>query len=1036
VGLSQLGRLSLGGLAAISLGGFAAPVSGQIIPDTTLGSEASIASPNRTVRGLPATLIEGGAIRGRNLFQSFREFNVSDGQRVYFANPVGIDSILSRVTGSNPSRIFGLLGVDGAANLFLMNPNGILFGANARLDIAGSFVATTADRLTFENGQTFSARNPEAPPLLTVTLRPNLPYGTNYQGNISHAGNLAVGTGQTLSLQGNTVTTQGNLTAPGGTVQVLGDRVTLLPGTAIDVSTVGGGGTVLVGGEFQGKGEVPNAWETFVAPGVTINADAIATGDGGRVIIWADNDTQFAGTISARGGATSGNGGFVEVSGKQTLSYNGFVDTAAPNGRTGTLLLDPFDFEVNAFNVDSINQAVANVILTADNNITFNAPISMANAGIGLTATAGNNIFVNQSIETNRGAIGLFAGNGLFLNGVTIDTNRTKAPGTVAGVLELRGGNQVSIVNSRLFSRSDSDGRAFSAIGIASPNGSVQIQNSFMSTTNFGSGFAGDTVITAAQDVAIANTEIFSRGNRGFVYVGASPYNGYTFSPNSITLRTTEIQVANSTEAPGAINSGSIFLTALGPIGISDGSRISSSTFRTGDAGTVVINAGASFSLTNNSRIFSNVERGGNGDAGLISVRVGDEVLLDNSLITSSTFGVGDAGLVGILAGATVSLNNGSSLLSAVGTTGVGDAGGILIEADNLLVNNNSSITTQSIGRGDAGIIVVDVNRLISVRNNSGIRSSVINDGLLQVAGDIRLRSRTLHVRDNSDISVDNFGIGLAGDISISALGVWLDNGSSIGAGTFIGFGGNIALNVPGALIIGRDSGVFASTLLSLPNFQGGGSIAVGSGQLRRFSAVERNIEFTGLEFDGRTLLVAGKTPRDNNILARGFEATGGVIRVNAFRLQNIAERPDTFATNDISTASFFQIDGLTVVNAVNIFPSFRIDPLPERTEVPKVAQGCDPRVRQETSQFTISGRGGLPPNAADGLNLATFADTPSTPTAGQPLPDADATAIAPPARGWQRNSDGTIQLIAQVTDPAGAIAPTPLRYSPPCYAP
>ncbi|HEY9649320.1 MAG TPA: filamentous hemagglutinin N-terminal domain-containing protein, partial [Coleofasciculaceae cyanobacterium] len=139
----------------------------QIIPDDTLGNESSVVTPNATIQGLPADLIEGGASRGAALFHSFLEFNVGEGQRVYFANPTGIDNIFSRVTGKDVSDILGTLGINGGANLFFLNPNGIIFGENAQLDVRGSFVATTANSLVFKNGFEFSAVTPEAPPLLT-----------------------------------------------------------------------------------------------------------------------------------------------------------------------------------------------------------------------------------------------------------------------------------------------------------------------------------------------------------------------------------------------------------------------------------------------------------------------------------------------------------------------------------------------------------------------------------------------------------------------------------------------------------------------------------------------------------------------------------------------------------------------------------------------------------------------------------------------------------------------------------------------------
>lgn len=97
-------------------------VLAQITPDATLGTEGSVVTPNATVDGFAADLIEGGAARGANLFHSFQEFNVEDGQRVYFANPVGIENILGRVTGNQLSNILGTLGVNGNANLFFSTP--------------------------------------------------------------------------------------------------------------------------------------------------------------------------------------------------------------------------------------------------------------------------------------------------------------------------------------------------------------------------------------------------------------------------------------------------------------------------------------------------------------------------------------------------------------------------------------------------------------------------------------------------------------------------------------------------------------------------------------------------------------------------------------------------------------------------------------------------------------------------------------------------------------------------------------------------
>ena len=191
-------------------------VFAQIIPDTTLGNENSLVTPLNPL----FEQITGGAIRGSNLFHSFREFNLNEGASVYFVNPTGIENILSRVTGNNPSEIFGKLGVFGDANLFLINPNGIIFGPNAQLDIRGAFVASTAPSFVFGNGTQFSATNPQAPPLLTINVPIGLQYGRQPAAAISNSGNLQVG--GDLSLVAGAVNSTGKLSAPTGQVTVTG----------------------------------------------------------------------------------------------------------------------------------------------------------------------------------------------------------------------------------------------------------------------------------------------------------------------------------------------------------------------------------------------------------------------------------------------------------------------------------------------------------------------------------------------------------------------------------------------------------------------------------------------------------------------------------------------------------------------------------------------------------------------------------------------------------------------------------------------
>jgi filamentous hemagglutinin family protein len=198
-----------------SLSGFMllAPLAAQaqITPDQTLGAEASQVDRNVNVRGALGDRINGGAIRGVNNFHSFSDFNVLNDQRVYFSNQSGVENIITRVTGGNGSNIYGTLGVDGKANLFLINPNGIVFGPNAQLDVAGSFWAGTSDRVLFSNGESFGTNSSSVPALVEVNIPIGLQMGKNAIGMVRNEAKLAAG--KDLGLVGTAVVSSGSLTA-------------------------------------------------------------------------------------------------------------------------------------------------------------------------------------------------------------------------------------------------------------------------------------------------------------------------------------------------------------------------------------------------------------------------------------------------------------------------------------------------------------------------------------------------------------------------------------------------------------------------------------------------------------------------------------------------------------------------------------------------------------------------------------------------------------------------------------------------------
>ncbi|MEO1432722.1 MAG: filamentous hemagglutinin N-terminal domain-containing protein [Cyanobacteria bacterium J06633_8] len=210
------------------------PAKAQVTSDGTTNTTVNSTGNNFDVLN--------GIKKGNNLFHSFKEFSIPTGGSAIFNNSTGIVNIINRVTGGNISNIDGLIKANGNANLFLINPAGIIFGENASLNIGGSFLGSTAESILFEDGFEFSAVNPQNEPLLTVSVPLGLQMGSN-PGKIEVQGSghqivlgdsisslyirdqrpvgLQVPTGKTLALIGSDISLQGgNLTAEGGRIEL------------------------------------------------------------------------------------------------------------------------------------------------------------------------------------------------------------------------------------------------------------------------------------------------------------------------------------------------------------------------------------------------------------------------------------------------------------------------------------------------------------------------------------------------------------------------------------------------------------------------------------------------------------------------------------------------------------------------------------------------------------------------------------------------------------------------------------------------
>jgi len=257
----------------------------------------------------------------------------------------------------------------------------------------------------------------------------------------------------------------------GGHVEILGDRVSLVGSSRVNVSGTQGGGSALIGGDYQGQGSTKTATTTYISKDSIINADATESGDGGKVVVWANDTTEFYGRISARGGAYGGNGGTVEVSGKNGLFYTGITDLTAPQGETGQLLLDPGQWNI----CDSVNDPACADGTNTISDATLSSQVQAANVTVS-TSTAGDtaneDIIIDSGAAvtwTNANALTLSAGRNITNNGATF----TAATGTL----------NLNVGQNGTGGRLDMSSGSVSGVGTVNANGGAGVDTLISANT-------------------------------------------------------------------------------------------------------------------------------------------------------------------------------------------------------------------------------------------------------------------------------------------------------------------------------------------------------------------------------------------------------------------------------------------------------------------------------------------------------------------------------------------------------------------------
>ncbi|MBX3665459.1 MAG: filamentous hemagglutinin N-terminal domain-containing protein [Burkholderiales bacterium] len=761
--------------------------------------------------------------------------------------------------------------------------------------------------------------------------------------SVDAAGRVILAAQQDAILEGHATVSADNGAGRGGSVRITGERVGLFDNATVTARGAAGGGEILVGGDYQGKNpEVSNAARTFVGRDVTLDADATGSGDGGRVIVWADDVARYHGHASVRGGAQGGDGGLVEVSGKNVLEFHGTVGLEALQGRGGTLLLDPFNITVQAgagtldghlsapgdpllafAEPDSVTSGTLSaaslaaftagtVELQAENDITFSGAVTMQ-SGVTLKAAAKNNVNVNAGIATSGG--------GMLL----LEANTDNAGG---GVVNL---------------------------GTATINAPLRIGRSDAT-------FSGNTTLTG--DVILAqDTQIFG---------GLSVSSNRTLTVNTGSTLTVSGGMT-ATTAPFSevtVTGGGILAVPAGQTFLfnsNDTRRLFLDNVTLNNAGTFQLNGSTSNNVVelNNGAVFNNLEGGlilfsqpgntlgtgaGTGtftNSGTIAAAGGANATLAMSEFNANNGSVFDAGAGGVFLGAGSSAYSGSlTLNSALHLTGGTHlfADGVTLNGTGALVHDGAtSVTMNNVTANVAyqltsnDTLTLAAGKTFTVAGGMTAttapfqNSSIIGGGTLAIP---TAATFTFNASDSRQLFLDNVTVNNSGTFTLNGstsnnavelnngtvfnnlaggeirfgqpgntLGTGAGAGTLNNSGTIAGPGGTITLGVSavnnsGLLDVTANNAAVSSGLASLS-----GAIDVGAGRTLTVGG-------SGLDWQGGTLEGAGTYN-----LTGGLTITGSGERVLDGPTFNIASLTLPGGSLDVQ-AGTLNLTGTTTVAA------------------------------------------------------------------------------------------------------------------------
>jgi filamentous hemagglutinin family protein len=772
----------------------AAPVQAQIVTDGSVGPKVSLRGGEIEIGA------KLGTQRGDNLFHSFEKFGIAPGQTATFTGPGDIKNVISRVTGGEVSNIDGTLASRvGQADLYFLNPAGVLFGPNAKLDVPGSFHVSTAHELRFGDGTRFSALDKTGSGL---TVAPPEAFGflDKPAGQITaNQSQFEIQMGKTLSLAG------GNLDLTGGTIAAAGEASM---GVVFNAVSVASPGEVRVSDGAVSAAQLGSIRMT--------DQRITASGSGGGTVriragtLIADNSTIDTSNTTERAAV----GGIDLRVDTARLINSRIVSDALGTGPAGSITIAAGTLEVRDGGAITSNTHASG----AAGIVSIRADSMIVSGGSLLTKTVISSDVIKEDASGAAKGVTITAGTLEVRDGgvVSSDTLGRGRAGTVtieADHLVVTSGrppNFPTRISSRPQPLSTGTGGAIKITA-----GAVEVSDgAAISTSTLGAGNAGDVIVNA-------DSVMISGGGGAGIFSGN--FRDSRGSPSQagmvqITARKLELrdggQISTDTRTAGSAGTVTIradhLVVASGrPNGLI--TLISSRTYSTGNGGTVDI--GGKVDIT----------------AGVVEVRGEGMMTNKNAHISTSTFSSGHAGKVIIHADAVVVSGRGGEIASRAHRTGNG--GAVDIFARSIRLSNGGVVNTESIdpgaGAGVSGPITIVATDTLLLDQGSIQTLTKSADG-----GDVSLSvGRLFDLHDSKVTTSVAGGKGRGGNILINSPLMVLDN-SEITANAIGGGGGDIFIDA-GQLIRTPDSAIMASgsvngnITITAPNTDVAGSLVV-----------------------------------------------------------------------------------------------------------------------------------------------------------------------------------------------------------------